>query len=142
MDRATQSNPAKSDHTPLPPRAGGTLEEVPRVAAEVRRRVHLNGGGREWQFEDQVRRMPRLEPSDLRRSVPTKGPFGVVGCRNVPIHFKLETGRQILREIRGAMFRLGHPLPGGAETTFDVDDRFGARPSGSLCRTRRPRCRR
>jgi chemotaxis methyl-accepting protein methylase len=130
MERATQSNPAKPDRAPPLPHAGCTLEEVARAAVRVRQRVHLDGGGRECQLEGQARRMPRFGQFDLRQSMRTKGPLDAVFRRNVPICFNLETRPRIPRQIRDAMFRQGHPLPGGAETAFNVDDQFQRKTIG------------
>jgi len=73
MDRATQPNPAKSDRPPLPPHAGRTPEEVPRVGVEVRRREHLDGGGLKWQLEDQAADSARDPGAMFRRGYPLPG---------------------------------------------------------------------
>ena len=73
MDRATQSNPAKPDHPPLPLHAGCTPEEVPQVAVEVRRREHLDGGGLKWQLEDQAADSARDPGAMFRRGYPLPG---------------------------------------------------------------------
>jgi chemotaxis protein methyltransferase CheR len=86
--------------------------------------------GLDWQLKDEIRRMVRFERFDLRESMRMMGPFDVVFCRNVLIYFDLETRRQILREVRGALTRGGYLLLGGAETTFNVDDQFIRRMMG------------
>ena len=80
--------------------------------------------GLEWQLKDEVRRMVGFQRFDLRESMRTKGPFDVIFCRNVLIYFDIQTRRRILAELHGALFRSGHLLLGGAETTFNLDDQF------------------
>ena len=80
--------------------------------------------GLDWQLKDHVRRMVRFEPLDLRQSLRTLGPFDVVFCRNVLIYFDVETKKKILSEIRGTLFRGGHLLLGGSETTLNLDNTF------------------
>lgn len=86
--------------------------------------------GMDWQLKDQVRRMARFENFDLRKSMRTKGPFDVILCRNVLIYFDVETKKQILRELRGALFPGGHLILGGAESTLNLDDQFKRVPAG------------
>ena len=85
---------------------------------------YFKRSGLEWQLKDEVRRMVRFESFDLRRSMGALGPFDVVFCRNVLIYFDVESKRQILREIRGTLFKGGYLLLGGSETTLNLDDRF------------------
>jgi len=80
--------------------------------------------GLEWQLKDEVRRMVRFEPMDLRRSMRTLGPFDVVFCRNVLIYFDIESKKKILSELWGTLLRGGYLLLGGSETTLNLDDRF------------------
>lgn len=130
MERATQSNSAKSDHPSLPPPAGRRLEEFPRVGVRVRLRQHLDGGGLEWRIEDHSGRLPRLERFDWRQSMRTKSPFAEVRCRDIPSRLNLETGRRFPRQIRGAMLGRRHPLPGSAQTTFNADGRSQCKTIG------------
>jgi len=85
---------------------------------------YFKRSGLEWQLKDEVRRMVRFESFDLRKSMGALGPFDVVFCRNVLIYFDVESKRQILREIRGTLFKGGYLLLGGSETTLNLDDRF------------------
>jgi len=52
---------------------------------------YFRRAGLEWQLKDEVRRMVRFQPFDLRSSMRALGPFDVVLCRNVLIYFDLET---------------------------------------------------
>jgi chemotaxis protein methyltransferase CheR len=80
--------------------------------------------GLEWQLKEHVRRMVRYEVFDLRNSMRSKGPFDVVLCRNVLIYFDVETKRNILRELRSALFPGGYLMLGGAESTLNLDNEF------------------
>jgi len=86
--------------------------------------------GLDWQLKDRVRNMVRFEQFDLRKSMRTKGPFDVILCRNVLIYFDVETKKQILRELRGALFPGGHLVLGGAESTLNLDNEFLRVPAG------------
>jgi chemotaxis protein methyltransferase CheR len=86
--------------------------------------------GLDWQLKDRVRRMVSFEQFDLRKSMRTKGPFDVIFCRNVLIYFDAETKKQILRELRGALFPGGHLILGGAESTLNLDNEFKRVPVG------------
>ena len=80
--------------------------------------------GLDWQLKDEVRRMVRFAPVDLRQSLRALGPFDIVFCRNVLIYFDIESKRKILAELRETLLRGGYLLLGGSETTLNLDDRF------------------
>jgi len=86
--------------------------------------------GLDWRLKDRVKNMARFEPFDLRKSMRTKGPFDVIFCRNVLIYFDVETKKQILRELRGALFSGGYLVLGGAESTLNLDNEFKRVPVG------------
>lgn len=86
--------------------------------------------GLDWQLKERVRRMVTFEQFDLRKSMRTKGPFDVIFCRNVLIYFDAETKKQILRELRSALFPGGHLVLGGAESTLNLDNEFKRLPVG------------
>jgi len=86
--------------------------------------------GLEWQIKEQLRRMVTFEYFDLRKSMRTKGPFDVIFCRNVLIYFDVDTKKEILRELRGALFPGGHLVLGGAESTLNLDNEFRRVPAG------------
>lgn len=91
---------------------------------------YFTRAGLDWQLKDEVRRMVRFAPIDLRQSMRVLGPFDVVFCRNVLIYFDIENKRKILGELRETLFRGGHLLLGGSETTLNLDDRFERRIVG------------
>ena len=80
--------------------------------------------GLDWQLKDEVRRMVRFMPFDLRQSMRALGPFDIVFCRNVLIYFDIENKRKILAELRETLFHGGYLLLGGSETTLNLDNRF------------------
>lgn len=80
--------------------------------------------GRQWQIKEEVRRMVRFTPFDLRQPMNTLGPFDLVLCRNVLIYFELETRRRILTNLRTTIVPGGYLLLGSSETTFNLDESF------------------
>jgi chemotaxis protein methyltransferase CheR len=91
---------------------------------------YFSRAGLDWQLKDEVRRMVRFAPLDLRQSMRTLGPFDIVFCRNVLIYFDIESKKKILAEIRETLFRGGYLLLGGSETTLNLDDRFARKLVG------------
>jgi chemotaxis protein methyltransferase CheR len=86
--------------------------------------------GLEWELKEEVRRMVRFQPFDLRSKMRALGPFDVVLCRNVLIYFDLETKKDILTEIHGSLFRGGYLLLGTTELGAPVGDSFGRQTVG------------
>jgi len=87
--------------------------------------------GLEWQLNDEVRRMARFEPLDLRQRMRALGPFDLVFCRNVLVYFDTPTRRKIIQEIHGTMFRGGWLLLGAAEVSTGMDEYFERRTIGN-----------
>lgn len=85
---------------------------------------YFTRAGLDWQLKDEVRRLVRFAPIDLRQSLRTLGPFDIVFCRNVLIYFDIESKKKILSELRETLFRGGYLLLGASETTLNLDDRF------------------
>lgn len=90
---------------------------------------HFRRDGLDWVIRDEIRNMVRFERFDLRQGMGALGPFDVVFCRNVLIYFDLDTKRRILGEIRKTLFRGGHLLLGGSETTLGLDDGYELVPA-------------
>lgn len=86
--------------------------------------------GLQWQIKDEVRRMVRFEPFDLRSSMRSLGPFDTVFCRNVLIYFDLPTKIKILQEIHGTLFRGGCLFLGSTETSLPAGDLFERKSIG------------
>jgi chemotaxis protein methyltransferase CheR len=86
--------------------------------------------GLEWELKEEVRRMVRFQPLDLRSKMRALGPFDVVLCRNVLIYFDLGTKKDILTEIHGSLFRGGYLLLGTTELGAPVGGHFGRQVVG------------
>jgi chemotaxis protein methyltransferase CheR len=80
--------------------------------------------GLEWELKEEVRRMVRFRPFDLRSGMHSLGPFDMVFCRNVLIYFDLPTKKRILEEIHGSLYRGGYLLVGTTEAGLPASDRF------------------
>lgn len=85
---------------------------------------YFRRAGLNWKIKDEVRRMVRFQPFDLRSSMRSLGPFDAVFCRNVLIYFDLPTKTKIIEEIHGTLFRGGHLFLGSTETSLPVGDQF------------------
>jgi chemotaxis protein methyltransferase CheR len=81
----------------------------------------------EWQIKDEVRRLVRFQPFDLRDRMNSIGRFDFVLCRNVLIYFDMETKKRILREMESTLNPQGFLLLGAAETTLNLTDAFERR---------------
>jgi chemotaxis protein methyltransferase CheR len=87
--------------------------------------------GLEWEVKEEVRRMVRFRPFDLRSGMRSLGPFDVVFCRNVLIYFDMVTKKRILEEIHGSLFRGGHLLVGTTEAGLPPADRYQRQTIGN-----------
>ena len=87
--------------------------------------------GLEWELKEEVRRMVRFKPFDLRSGMRSLGPFDVVFCRNVLIYFDMPTKKRILEEIHGSLFRGGYLLVGTTEAGLPAGDRFRRQAIGN-----------
>ncbi|HWE52047.1 MAG TPA: protein-glutamate O-methyltransferase CheR [Bryobacteraceae bacterium] len=78
----------------------------------------------EWQIKDELRRLVRFQPFDLRAKMSSIGRFDFILCRNVLIYFDVETKKRIFREMENALNPGGFLLLGAAETTLNITDSF------------------
>jgi chemotaxis protein methyltransferase CheR len=94
---------------------------------------HFQRAGLDWQLKENVRKMARFLPFDLRDNMSALGYFDLVLCRNVLIYFDMDTRKRILAGIRGQMFPGGYLILGSSETTFNLDTGFERKTiSGSI----------
>lgn len=84
----------------------------------------------EWQIKDEIRRLVRFQPFDLRGRMSALGRFDFVLCRNVLIYFDVDTKKRILEEMESTMNPGGFLLLGGAETTLNITEKFERRYLG------------
>ncbi len=82
---------------------------------------YFERAGLDWQIKDEVRRLVRFAPLDLRQNLRAMGPFDIVFCRNVLIYFDLPTRQTILTGIRETLTAEGYLLLGASETTFNME---------------------
>ena len=92
---------------------------------------YFRRAGLEWELKEEVRRMVRFHPFDLRAGMQWLGPFDVVFCRNVLIYFDPRTKKRILEEIHGSLFRGGYLLVGATEAGLPAGDRFRRHTAGN-----------
>jgi chemotaxis protein methyltransferase CheR len=82
--------------------------------------------GQEWQLSEQIRKMVRFESLNLNGPWPigVSGPFDIVFIRNVMIYFDGPAKKRILGSIYDRLAADGSLFLGGAETTFNIEERF------------------
>ena len=85
---------------------------------------YFQRSGLDWQIRDEVRRLVRFAPFDLRQSMAGRGPFDFVLCRNVLIYFDMPTRKKILAALCSTLAPGGYLLLGASETTFNLDNSF------------------
>lgn len=83
--------------------------------------------GLDWQIKDEVRRMVRFAPLDLRHNLRGMGPYDFILCRNVLIYFDMETRRKIIAGLHASLVPGGFLLLGASETTFSLDENLKRR---------------
>jgi chemotaxis protein methyltransferase CheR len=106
-------------------RAGRYLQiEVNRGLPAPLQAKYFHKVGLEWQIADEVRRMVRFVPLDLRQGIGALGSFDLVLCRNVLIYFDVPTRRKILASLHRALAPGGYLLLGASETTLNLDAGF------------------
>ena len=98
---------------------------------------YFQRAGLDWQIKDEIRRIVRFAPFDLRQSMSGLGTFDIALCRNVLIYFDLATRKKILGGIRGVLAPDGYLLLGASETTLNLDADFIRRSVGSTVVYRR-----
>src|SRR5262245_9724438 len=80
--------------------------------------------GTHWQLRAAVRDMVEFREINLARPWPPLPPMDLVLIRNVMIYFEVETKKAIFHKLARVLRPDGYLLLGGAETTFNLDDRF------------------
>lgn len=91
---------------------------------------YFRKNGLQWEVKDEVKRMVKFQPMDLRASLRTLGPFDAAFCRNVLIYFDLPTKLRIVEQIHGTLFRGGVLFLGSTETGLPITERFQRRSVG------------
>lgn len=104
--------------------------EVNRGLPAVNLVKYFNRKGMQWQVKDEVRRMVRFEPLDLRQRLTHMGTFDLVLCRNVLIYFDVATKKEILASIKKVLAPGGILLLGCAETIVNVYDGYQRNTAG------------
>jgi len=105
--------------------------EINRGLPAVYLAKYFKRQGLEWEVSDQVRRMVRFEPLDLRQIPASLHSFDLVLCRNVMIYFDMDTKRKIVQALRGTMAAGGVLLLGSAETLLNLDNSLERKVAGT-----------
>jgi chemotaxis protein methyltransferase CheR len=99
------------------------LEISRGLPAELRQSYfHRHRDG--WHIRDDLRRMVDFRQINLIGPWPELPPLDLVLLRNVLIYFDTSTKQQILERVRRVMHPEGYLVLGGAESTYNLDDRF------------------
>jgi chemotaxis protein methyltransferase CheR len=98
--------------------------EINRGLPVARMVKDFTRAGRDWQVNEQLRRMVEVQQLNLAEPFAHIGQFDVVFIRNVLIYFDPPTKKAVLERVRRVLRPGGFLFLGGAETTFGIDDRF------------------
>jgi chemotaxis protein methyltransferase CheR len=77
-----------------------------------------------WQIRNDIRRMVEFRQLNLNDPWPELPVMDLVMVRNVLIYFDVPTKKQILDRVSKVLHPDGYLLLGGAETTYNLDERF------------------
>ncbi len=80
--------------------------------------------GPQWRVNDNLKRMVRFQPLDLRASMHRLGPFDAVFCRNVLIYFDLPTKLKIIDQIHATLTPGGYLFLGSTESDLPFSALF------------------
>jgi chemotaxis protein methyltransferase CheR len=80
--------------------------------------------GTTWQLDESIRRMVEFRELNLAKPWPAMPPVDIIMVRNVMIYFSVDTKKDILARMARMLRPDGYLLLGGAETTFNLSDRF------------------
>ena len=86
---------------------------------------HFKKVGTDWQISDTIRKMVKFEELNLINTWPPMGTFDIVFIRNVLIYFDQETKKRIIGKVHDLLAPDGYMFLGAAETTLNIDERFG-----------------
>ncbi len=116
--------------------------EMRGVSADRRRR-HFSGGGDSWLAKQPLRDMVVAQRHNLIDTIPPHvATCQIVMCRNVLIYFGEPHARLFLDRLADVMAPNAHLFLGGAETMWQISDRFEPMQIGSAYAYRpRPRSR-
>jgi chemotaxis protein methyltransferase CheR len=99
------------------------LEISRGLPAELRDRYfHQRQDG--WHIREELRRMVEFRRINLSGPWPELPPLDLVLLRNVLIYFDTPAKQQILDKVRCVLQPDGYLVLGGAESTYNLDDRF------------------
>ncbi|HEY8578600.1 MAG TPA: protein-glutamate O-methyltransferase CheR [Beijerinckiaceae bacterium] len=85
--------------------------------------------GDRWRIAEHIRASVDFRQSNLLRDLSRLGSFDLVLCRNVLIYFDLETKKQVLERLAGALSPDGVLLLGAAESTIGLSRSLAAAPN-------------
>ncbi|WP_432830458.1 CheR family methyltransferase [Dactylosporangium sp. CA-092794] len=85
---------------------------------------HFERAGAHWKVAQALRKNVTFRRLNLAAPFPPVGPFDIVFIRNVLIYFDVQTKRNVLQRVAGALRPDGWLFLGSAETTIGIDDRF------------------
>ncbi len=77
-----------------------------------------------WRIKDEIKRRIKFREFNLLGSFSALGKFDIIFCRNVLIYFSLETKKDILARIVGALNPQGYLVLGGSESITNYSDSF------------------
>lgn len=85
---------------------------------------YFHQDGAYWELRQDIRSMVDFQQLNLMHPFPHMTTMDLILLRNVMIYFEVETKKMILQRMVKALRPDGYLILGGAETTFNLEDRF------------------
>ena len=98
--------------------------EISRGLTQALREKYFHPQGKEWQIEENIRRMVQFRQFNLAETWSRMPPIDIIFLRNVLIYFDVEMKQAILANVRRLLRPDGYLFLGGGETTLNLDDAF------------------
>jgi chemotaxis protein methyltransferase CheR len=99
---------------------------------------YFRNDGDAWRLNEYLRARIQFEEFNLLSDFQEFGQFDIIFCRNVLIYFDLETKKDVLRRLGGALAKDGFLIMGSAESVVGLSDQFVPHPSLRLTSVHRP----
>ena len=98
--------------------------EVERGLPSTIRDRFFQKSDEEWVIDDRIRSMVSFRRFNLHASLSNHGPFDIIFCRNVVIHFTAEQRQSLFHRLTEKLTNNGYLFVGASESLADLGARF------------------